>query len=341
MPPVPPHVRLPIAPRLRRFALLLLLALAGHLALFWVLYASRRAEPPPVETLVETELTKPRPVQAAPPKSAPRQLPRSAPRPAPAAPLATPSPSQTADAAPASAPSDPVGAVDGALTAAPQPAEAKGEKFALPPSAQVVYDSFVNGMQNQSGHIVWDAGKETYRLSVEIPLPFVGTFAYRSQGGYDGYGLAPLRYEEARGKRAPTATNFNRDERKSVTLSRVSTVAPLAPGAQDRFSVVMQLAGLVGADPDRYQPGATLEFSIADNDSVETWKVQAAGEDPVETRCGLLPARRFVRLPRREGDERRLEIWLAPGLDLLPTKLRQTEPNGIVLELVFKERQTP
>ncbi|MCS6765934.1 MAG: DUF3108 domain-containing protein [Candidatus Protistobacter heckmanni] len=303
---------------------MLLLTLAGHLALFWVLYASRRAEPPPVETLVETELIKPRPVQAAPPKSAPRPLPRSAPRPAPAAPLATPSPSQTADAAPAAAPSDPVGAADGVRTAAasgtpdagppaaPQPAEAKGEKFALPPSAQVVYDSFVNGMQNQSGHIVWDAGKETYRLSVEIPLPFVGTFAYRSQGGYDGYGLAPLRYEEARGKRAPTATNFNRDERKSVTFSRVSTVAPLAPGAQDRFSVVMQLAGLVGADPDRYQPGATLEFSIADNDSVETWKVQAAGEDPVETRGGLLPA-----------------------------KLRQTEPNGMVLERVFKERQTP
>ncbi|MCS6763658.1 MAG: DUF3108 domain-containing protein [Candidatus Protistobacter heckmanni] len=284
---------------------MLLFALAGHLALFWVLYASRRTEPPPpVETLVETELIKPRLVQAAPPKSAPRPLPRSAPRPAPAAPLATPSTSQTDDAALTASAS---GTPDAGPPAAPQPVEAKGEKFSLPPSAQVVYDSFVNGMQSQSGHIVLDAGKETYRLSVEIPLPFVGTFAYHSQSGYDGYGLAPLRYEEARSKR------------KSVTFSWVSTVAP---GEQDRFSVVMQLAGLVGANPDRYQPGATLEFSITDSDSVETWKVQAAGEDLVETRGGLLPARRFVRLPRRDGDERRLEIWLAPGLGWLPAKLR-------------------
>lgn len=210
-----------------------------------------------------------------------------------------------------------------------------GLKFSVPPSGELQYDTFYNGVRNQPGTIHWSSDGQRYEMVVRVPLPFVGEFSWTSKGRVDAFGLAPDQYIEKRGHRPSDVTIFNRAD-KQIVFTRTPNSLALADGAQDRFSMVMQLASLVRGDPDAYKPGVTREFYVADNDSGETWPITTIGDETVSTDHGYVTARHFMRLPRREGDKRRIDVWLAPTLGWLPVRLVQTEPNGNQFELVWR-----
>ena len=138
-----------------------------------------------------------------------------------------------------------------------------------------------------------------------------------------------------RGHRVEDVTIFNRADRQ-IAFTRTPTTLALPDGAQDRFSMVMQLASLVRGDPAAYKPGVTREFYVADNDSGEIWPIETIGDESVRIPGGYVEARHFMRLPRREGDRRRIDVWLAPSLGWLPARLVQTEPNGTQIELRWR-----
>ncbi|HKT96421.1 MAG TPA: DUF3108 domain-containing protein [Paraburkholderia sp.] len=210
-----------------------------------------------------------------------------------------------------------------------------GVKFSVPPSGELQYDTFFNGARNQPGTIHWKSDGKRYEMVVSIPLPFVGTFNWTSRGHVDAFGLAPDQYIEKRGRRLADFTIFNRNE-KQIVFTRTPNSLALPDGAQDRFSMVMQLASLVRGDPDAYKPGVTREFYVVDNDSGETWPITTIGDETVSTDHGFVTARHFMRLPRHEGDKRRIDVWLAPSLGWLPVRLVQTEPNGTQVELLWR-----
>lgn len=210
----------------------------------------------------------------------------------------------------------------------------QGVKFSTPPSGNLRYDTFYNGVRNAPSTIRWTSDGNDYAMAVSVPLPFVGTFTYESEGRIDAFGLAPQRYVEARGRRGRDVTTFDRAAGR-IAFTRTPATLALADGAQDRFSVVMQLASLVRGNPDGYRPGVTRNFYVADNDSAEVWPMQTIGDETVRTPAGFVDARHFVRMPRRAGDARRLDVWLAPALGWLPARIMQTEPNGAQIELVW------
>jgi hypothetical protein len=260
---------------------------------------------------------------------------------------ATEAASAPADAsASASAPgvaSSATGAANSSANVAGQgnaPHAAPGVKFSVPPSAELQYDTFYNGVRNQPGTIHWSSDGRSYDMIVSVPLPFIGTFSYSSHGHVDAFGLAPDQYIEKRGRRGEDITTFHRDT-KQIGFSRTPATLPLQDGAQDRFSMVMQLASLVRGDPDAYQPGVTRQFFVTDNDSGEIWPIETIGDEGVRTDQGIIDARHFMRLPRREGDRRRIDVWLAPSLGWLPARLVQTEPNGTQIELVWRGKIAP
>ncbi|HXZ06712.1 MAG TPA: DUF3108 domain-containing protein, partial [Paraburkholderia sp.] len=218
----------------------------------------------------------------------------------------------------------------------PQAATASpGVKFSVPPSGDLQYDTFYNGVRNQPGTIHWTSDGQTYEMVVSVPLPFVGTFSYSSHGRVDAFGIAPDQYIEKRGHRAEDVTIFNRTT-KQIAFTRTPATLALPDGAQDRFSMVMQLASLVRGDPAAYKPGVTREFYVADNDSGETWPIETIGDESIGVAGGFVNARHFMRLPRHEGDRRRIDVWLAPSLGWLPVRIMQTEPNGTQVELVWR-----
>lgn len=209
-----------------------------------------------------------------------------------------------------------------------------GVKFSVPPSGDLEYDTFYNGVRNQPGTIHWESDGHTYRLVISVPLPFVGTYSYESHGRVDAFGLAPDQYIETHGRRGQDVTVFNRETRQ-IAFTRTPKTLALQDGAQDRFSMIMQLASLVRGAPDAYQPGVTREFYVTDNDSGEIWPIETIGDETVRTQQGFVEARHFTRLPRRAGDRRRIDVWLAPSLGWLPVRFVQTEPNGTQVELLW------
>ncbi|WP_321952567.1 DUF3108 domain-containing protein [Paraburkholderia bannensis] len=223
---------------------------------------------------------------------------------------------------------------NGNTPSAPATQASHGVKFQVPPSGELEYDTFFNGARNAPGTIHWSSDGQHYDMVVSIPLPFVGTFSWTSKGHVDAFGLAPDQYIEKRGRRPADFTIFNRDQ-KQIVFTRTPNSLALPDGAQDRFSMVMQLASLVRGDPDTYKPGVTREFYVADNDSGENWPITTIGDETVSTDHGYVTARHFMRLPRHDGDKRRIDVWLAPSLGWLPVRLVQTEPNGTEVELLW------
>ncbi|MGF6939397.1 hypothetical protein OKW41_008559 [Paraburkholderia sp. UCT70] len=256
-------------------------------------------------------------------------------------PAATPASEVAASAPPATANANPSahananGAVASAPAAASAPQASQGVKFSVPPSAELDYDTFYNGVRNAPGTIHWASDGQGYEMVVSVPLPFVGPFVFSSHGGIDAFGLAPAQYSEKRGRRAEDIAIFNRNDKK-VGFTRTPASLPLPDGAQDRFSVVMQLASLVRGDPDAYKPGVTRQFFVVDTDSGENWPIETIGDETIRAAQGYLETRHFKRLPRHDGDQRRVDVWLAPSLGWLPARILQTEPNGTQFELVWR-----
>ncbi|HEY4298012.1 MAG TPA: DUF3108 domain-containing protein, partial [Paraburkholderia sp.] len=224
-----------------------------------------------------------------------------------------------------------------APAAASAPQAAPGVKFSVPPSAELQYDTFYNGVRNQPGTIHWTSSAQAYEMIVSVPLPFVGPFVYSSHGRIDAFGLAPDQYIEKRGRRAEDIAIFNRTDKK-IAFTRTPDTLPLPDGAQDRFSMVMQLVSLVRGDPSAYKPGVTRQFFVVDNNSGENWPVETIGDETIRTAEGYLDTRHFKRLPRHDGDLRRIDVWLAPSLGWLPARIVQTEPNGTQVELLWRGR---
>ena len=189
--------------------------------------------------------------------------------------------------------------------------------------------------RQQPGTIHWSSDGKTYDMVVSLPVPFIGSFTYSSHGHIDAFGLAPDQYVEKRGHRPEDVSVFNRTT-KQIVFTRTPASLPLSDGAQDRFSMVMQLASLVRGNPDAYKPGVTRQFFVVDNDSGEIWPVETIGDETIRTQDGYLSVRHFMRLPRHAGDQRRIDVWLAPSLGWLPARLVQTEPNGTEVELLWR-----
>ncbi|MGF7134292.1 hypothetical protein P3T40_005795 [Paraburkholderia sp. EB58] len=354
-------------PRVWRWLVVLMVVLCLHwIAAQWVernreTFTSENAVHVPVQiALLTPERIERNPTEAAPRPTAPSEhkakvaaskprehvLTALRPGPAPVAAASAPAAEAASEAASAAAASASTAA--SAVAAASGPASghapvvqaAPGVKFSVPPSGDLQYDTFYNGVRNQPGTIHWSSDGKTYEMVVSVPVPFIGTFSYSSHGHVDAFGLAPDQYIEKRGHRAEDVSIFNRTT-KQIAFTKTPTSLPLTDGAQDRFSMVMQLASLVRGDPDAYKPGVTRQFFVVDNDSGEIWPIETIGDESIRTQQGYVTARHFMRLPRHAGDQRRIDVWLAPALGWLPARILQTEPNGTEIQLVWSGPLNP
>lgn len=331
-------------------AVIALVAIVHALLLFSLVRAPIPALPDPRETPpVEAVLLPPPkpPAPPAPPRPAPKPAPKTqtpvpAPEPArePAAPALA-----TAESGDTSASTGAGGTGTGTASPSAQPAPAEtpapptppGPRYMAPPSVTLRYASFVNGVQNPDGIIRWEQDGKHYRLAVETRVLWF-RFAFQSSGDMTDRGLAPTRYEEARRSKVEVA-RFDRTANTVVFETRGGQV-PMPTAFQDRFSIFLQLVGWARGDPQRYaMPGVVESFNVADTREVEPMQVQYVGEEDIDIGTDVVRARHFVRLARHPNDKRRVEIWLAPSLNWMPARLRQTEPDGTQIDLVYRSSE--
>jgi hypothetical protein len=172
-----------------------------------------------------------------------------------------------------------------------------------------------------SAGIDWRNDGERYSLHVDGVLG-----ALSSEGGSGDAGIAPRRAGEDR-EGARLVTEFDPDGHRIVFAASGASV-PDAVGAQDRASVLMQLAGIGLAEPDQIQGQVQgeLRIVVAGSDGAEIARYRVMGQEEVATALGGIAAWRLAQVtpPGRE----RLELWLAPGHGWLPVQLRLTRPDG-------------
>ncbi len=199
--------------------------------------------------------------------------------------------------------------------------------FAIPGSATLHYQVNVRarGQDWQArGELVWRHDGERYDAKLALNIPLLPLRTQHSTGRITPEGLAPVRYSDK--NRSEQATHFERDKGK-VTFSSNRPDAPLLVGAQDRLSVILQLASMIAGDPRKFPQSTTITIPTAGTRETEPWIFTVEGDEELLLPGGKVAALKLLRNPRKEFDLK-IELWLAPAMDYVPVRVRLTQPNG-------------
>lgn len=216
-----------------------------------------------------------------------------------------------------------------------------GVKLSYPASATLLYDgiNMRKGSANSgTGVLSWKIDGEGYELSLEASALVIFSITEKSVGKLSPQGLAPLRYSSVRTGRSEQATHFMPEVGK-IRFSNNKPEEILLVGAQDRLSALIQLAGIIGGDPERYKIVDRIAMQVAGLESAEVWEFNLQGISDINLPAANMQALKLSRKPRNEFDQS-LEIWLSPQLGYLPIRIRQsstTAPDQDFTDLVLRK----
>lgn len=209
-----------------------------------------------------------------------------------------------------------------------QPAHSEPRPPAQPPaSTHLVYGvtGTVKGLNySASGTLDWTHADGRYSARMEMRVLLLGSRVQTSTGRADGSGLLPERFSDK--SRSERAAHFDHAQ-QTIRFSNNRPDAPLQPGAQDRLSLFMQLAGLLQAQPAAYPAGQTIYLQVAGTSDADIWRFRVAEEETLALPAGNLRTRHLVREPREPRDSL-IDIWFATDLAHLPVRIRITQDNG-------------
>lgn len=357
-------------PWLLRIALLIAAVFIAHMALLntasvqfnlgksnpTAVFTTRTIEPPPVVPAVVT----PPPVVKAVTKQPPAAKPKPTDRPTTPAPAALPPPRSLDTietiAAPSQEPITPGSAApapeaaatpDEASPAPDKTAETASSASGLPPAAftalssakhlySVVFTKNTNANRG-TAELTWRHDGDNYALSLLARYYSIPVFLQSSVGHLSPQGLLPTRFSDRKGLKSELAAHFDHAQGK-LTFSANTPDAVLLAGAQDRSSIILQLAGLLAADPTKYPTNTTLSLQTVSAREAEMWLFTVNEPETLNLPAGPQIALRLTRNPRREFDQK-IELWFAPALNYLPVRIRQTESNGDYFDAQWQSSQ--
>jgi hypothetical protein len=194
----------------------------------------------------------------------------------------------------------------------------------LPPSVTLRYE-VRRGFFRGTGAIRWQQVGDDYGLRLEASIAGLTLLAQTSQGIVGAAGLEPVRFLDERARRPAQAANFRR-ESATITFSGATLVWPLLPGTQDQLSWMIQLAGIVAAEPERASEGGRISMvMVGARGEASLRTLRYAGREDAQTASGTVPALKFV-VDARSAYDSSYEIWLDPARDYLPA--HATRRNG-------------
>lgn len=176
-----------------------------------------------------------------------------------------------------------------------------------------------------NAHLRWQVTHSRYEAEMAISAFLLGSRVQTSRGHIGNAGLEPERFGDRR-RNNEKAAHFDRDA-QLIRFSNNAPDAPLQTDAQDRLSVLLQLGGLLNAQPQAYPDGTRLNLQVAGAGGAETYAFMVGPLQKLTVSTGAVNARLLTREPRHEYDNR-IEIWLAPQLQHLPVRIRVTEADG-------------
>jgi hypothetical protein len=234
-------------------------------------------------------------------------------------------------------PSAPSNAMGGATLTSPMDAVL----VSFPKFGRFVSDTrYIKGLLRLGGTttIEWRIGADRYEARSVTMTEFNGHALTLTSSGEvrPNAGVAPVRYTEKRGDRAPQATNFQWAA-GMITFSGSSNEVPLQDGAQDQLSFMAQLALIAQAFPERMQPGMAIALEVAGNRSTRVYDLRVIGRETIVTPAGSIETLKLDRVVQPGTRDPRIQLWLAPSMRWLPVKTYTTLTNGDEIETLLRE----
>ena len=212
-----------------------------------------------------------------------------------------------------------------------------GAASKLPAPVRLKYLVQANKFPYRLGaELLWQQTDEQYTARLEIGA-FGQARVQTSRGQITAQGLAPLRFSDK--YRSEVATHFNRAQGK-VTFSANTPDAPLLAGAQDRLSVLVQLAALLASAPEDYPQATTISIQVIGPRDADIWLFTVGAPETLPFPGGEQATIKLVRNPREAFDQT-VELWLAPALGYLPARIRITEANGDFVDQQWLATEPP
>lgn len=226
------------------------------------------------------------------------------------------------------------------LDAGAASAPASRQKVNPPPSAELRYSvkAKQKGLALEGESVArWEITGGRFSASTQTRSALLGKILEsKSEGTIGAAGLAPASFEEKRLRRSATTTVFDQSA-KSVRFNEGGESVPLKGGEQDRNSVLWQLISVVRATPAKARPGSQWTFTVAGRRDLDPWSFKAMGQEKIATGAGELNTLHVVRVPEPGSKDQQLDIWLAPGLEWYPVRLRYSEDDGDFIEQTLQQ----
>lgn len=174
---------------------------------------------------------------------------------------------------------------------------------------------------------------QRYDAQLTLQAWLAGARVQTSRGELDPHwGLVPQRFGDKNRSKAEQAAHFDRSRQPAaVRFSANTPDAPLPVGAQDRLSVLLQLAAMLAGEPQRYTTGQRIRIYTAGPRDAEWWDFEVKGPETLDLPAGPMTALHLLRTPTQPYDNR-VELWMAPALGHLPVRVLWTQANGDVVD---------
>ena len=195
----------------------------------------------------------------------------------------------------------------------------------LPGPATLRYE-LRRGVFRGNGEIRWRPAGRSYALQFEARLAGLTLLSQSSQGELDANGLAPVRFVDQRARKAARAVNFSRDT-GMISFSGSTARWPLLAGSQDRLSWMIQLGGIVAANPSLAGSGRIAMVLVNSRGEAAVRTARFAGKENAETATGNVPALKFV-VDGHSAFDDSFEIWLDPARGYLPARAVSRSHTG-------------
>ena len=303
------------------------------------------AAPPPVAAMPATPRPAPKkPVRKAAPPPPPDDAPTTVaeaepPEPAPVDPVPTPPvPEPPASAPiPVEAPPAPEPAASAPLPTAPL---THATLFAFPDPVRLLYELTGEAKKlhySARGELLWKQDGQRYEATLQASMLFLGSRTRTSTGNITPEGLAPQRFSDK--WRTELAAHFDQQNHRASFSANTPDVA-LQTAAQDQLSVILQIAGILAAEPAKYPPAATLAIQTIGPKDADVWIFTVGAAEKIYVPHGGIDTLKLTRNPRKEFDQK-VEVWLAPSMGYLPVRLKITNANGDYIDQQLRGVEKP
>jgi hypothetical protein len=190
--------------------------------------------------------------------------------------------------------------------------------------AKITYQLLRNGEQYRLESLIQPIGL----AALVIP-----DLLQTSEGFMSSTGLQPTQYLYQFGDKKDKTYRASMDwehAKLQLQTSKATKEVPLVPGTQDMLSFMYQFMFI--------PPPQDMQLNITNGKKLDIYQYFFAGEEIIDTKNGKLRTVHIYR-DNDDGDERS-ELWLAVDYQYVPVKIRKTEPENKVYELLATSIKT-